>query len=186
MKSRARTTWTEFWTQVRKIENTTALNIIREQDGRREPHVRTRSGNWQPLHSVLLPGDIVPGDGSRDDDAAVDTDFHKPDFELLSNLGVTNAPCDSRDLSSEPQFSLFRNSCRKSFREQDGLPHNPGLDLLSFISTTGVGPMEILTILSDEGRVLYTNALGVTLILTPNHCQLRIGTTLSRVVTSAL
>ena len=153
------TTWTEFWTQVRKIENTTALNIIREQDGRREPHVRTRSGNWQPLHSVLLPGDIVPGDGSRDDDAAVDTDFHKPDFELLSNLGVTNAPCDSRDLSSEPQFSLFRNSCRKSFREQDGLPHNPDLDLLSFISTTGVGPMEILTILSDEGRVLYTNAL---------------------------
>ena len=36
-------------------------------------------------------------------------------------------------------------------------------------------------------RYLEQNGLGVTLILTPRgHCQLRIGTTLSRVVTSAL
>ena len=40
---------------------------------------------------------------------------------------------------------------------------------------------------TDGTKAAQINPLGVTLILTPRgHCQLRIGTTLSRVVTSAL
>ena len=150
--------WTEFWTRVRKIEITTALNII-HQVGRRAPYVRTGSRKWKPLYSVLLPGGIVPGDGSRDDDATVDMGFHMQDVALLRGLGVTDAPCDSRDLSLEPGFFSFRDSCRRRFREQDGLPRTPDLHYLSFTPTKGIGPMEVLTVLSDEGRVLYTDAL---------------------------
>ena len=101
----------------------------------------------------------MPGDGNRDGDATVDTDFHEPDIELLRNLGVTDAPGDDRDLSSEPQFSSFLHLRRQTFRDQPGLPHTPHWWCLNFSSTRGVGPMEVLKVLSDEGRVLYTDAL---------------------------
>ena len=162
------TLWTQFWEQARKVESAAARYIIQ---GIKNYHraiwpekllVRTQSGGWRPLHSVLLPGGIVPGDGSRDDHAAVDMSFHQPDdLELLNNLGVgvTDAPRDDRDLSLEPQFSSFLHSCRQTFRDLPDLPHIPEWNWLNFISTEGVGPTEVLTVLSDEGRVLYTDAL---------------------------
>ena len=161
---------TQFWEQARKVESAAARYIIQGIKNHHRDHhraiwpekllVRTQSGDWRPLHSVLLPGGIVPGDGSRDDHATVDMSFHQPDdLELLNNLGVTDAPRDDRDLSLEPQFRLFLTSRRQTFRDLPDLPHTPERDLLNFISTRGVGPMEVLTVLSDEGRVLYTDAL---------------------------
>ena len=106
---------------------------------------RTLAGNWRPLHSLLLPGDIVPGDGSRDGSATVDTHFQEPDDELLHELGVTEAPHENRDLSMEPRFDSYRHSCRGRFREQDGLPRTPDWDYLDFESSRGAGPLEVLT-----------------------------------------
>ena len=86
----------EFWVSSRKLTVEDAFSIIREfkdlgdlEMWPEELRVRTRADGWRPLHSALLPGDIVPGDGSRDDDATVDTDFHGPDDKLLRALGVT-------------------------------------------------------------------------------------------------
>lgn len=153
--------FTEFWERARQV-GASAQDIIRKRSDRiwrSALRVRPRSGYWKPIHSVLLPGEIVPGDGSRDDHATVDMDFHKPDLELLRNLGVTDAPVDSHDLESEPCFTSFRDSCRSRFCEQDDLPHTPRRDYLGFARTKGVGPLEVLTVLSDEGRALYTDAL---------------------------
>ena len=108
---------------------------------------------------MLLPGDIVPGDGSRDGSATVDTHFHEPDDELLCELGATEAPHENRDLSMEPRFDSYHHSCRGRFREQDGLPHTPVWDCLDFDSSRGAGPLEVFTSLSDEGRALHTDAL---------------------------
>ena len=156
----------KFWISARKLEAQTAGALIREHKDWRSRElwleklrVRTRSGDWRPLHSVLLPGDIVPGDRIRDDDTTVDTDFHEPDLELLRKLGVTDEPRDNCDLSSEPWFHSFRHPCRLRFREQDGLPHIPQWSYLGFTSVKGVGPLEVLSVLSDEGKVLYTDAL---------------------------
>lgn len=121
--------------------------------------MRTRAGTWRPLHSVLLAGEIVPGNRSRDDDATVDIRFHVLDDELLRGFGLTEEPHESCDLSVEPQFALYRNSCRRRFREQEGLPHTPGWRCLNFTSRTGAGPLEVLAVLSDEGGALYTDAL---------------------------
>ena len=151
--------WTEFWEQARKVR-ASAQGIIRERSGWRPAlRVRTRSGCWRPIHCVLLPGEIVPGDGNRDDDATVDTDFHEPDLELLRNLGMTEKPLDSHDPPLEPWFSSFKSDCRQQFTRRT-LPRNPHLYHLKFASIErGSGPLEVLTALSDEGRALYTDVL---------------------------
>lgn len=161
----------EFWKASRKLELTRAHAIIcKFKKGpswdRREAwptrlRVRNRAGDWQPLHSVLLPGEIATGDGSLDEVATVDTLFHEPDDELLRVLGVTEAPSDGRDLSLEPGFAAFRDSWRTRYRAQDELPHRPGWSYLEFTptSTEGAGPLQVLTTLSDHGRSLYTDAL---------------------------
>ena len=154
-----------FWTASRELSTESAADVIREyKDRGREVwssklRVRTGAGTWHPLHSVLLPGEIAPDLGSGDENATVDTQFHELDDKLLHALGVTEEPLGGRDLSLEPQFTSFLVSCRKQYTRQDNLPHNPSWGYLSFMSTKGVGPLEVLTVLSDEGKALYTDAL---------------------------
>lgn len=154
-----------FWIASRMLSTESACDVIREHkdtDGEIWPkklRVRTRAGTWQFLHSVLFPGEIVPDDGSRDEGVTLDTRFHEPDFELLSILGVAEAPRGGRDLSLEPQFASFLSTWRQLYSKQDNLPHNPGKSYLSFVSSKGVGPLQVLVALSDEGNVLFTDAL---------------------------
>ena len=65
-----------------------------------------------PTNWVLLPGSIVPGDGSRDDAATVDVGFHGPDRELLTALGVVAGPQSRRDLSNELCYGWYRDAWR--------------------------------------------------------------------------
>ena len=159
-----------FWIASRALAVENAVDIIREatrDDGnwqRRENwttilRVRTLAGNWRPLRAALLPGDIVPGDGSRDADVAVDTGFHGPDKELLRALGVAETPHDDCDMSTEPRIDSYRAACRYRYYELDDLPSSPRWNYLDFRSLKGAGPLEFLAILSCEGRSLYTDAL---------------------------
>ena len=153
-----------FWTASRSLSNEAAFGIIRQNKdwkGREvwpmRLRVRTRAGTWELLHSVLLPDGIVPGDGSRDDDATVDTEFHEPDDALFRDLGVTGVPHDGRDLSMEPSFRAFLDLHRKRFTNR--LRSNPHSDRLNFETSFGCGPLHVLTRLSEEGRAAYTDAL---------------------------
>ena len=149
-----------FWVTSRKLSEEAASGVIQEhKHWPKTLRVRTRAGTWRPPYAVLLPGDIVPSDGSRDDDASVDIDFHEPDDKLLRALGVTEAPHGGRDLSSEVAYASFRSSCQRQCSKQDNLPHDPHWGYLDFTSSEGVGPLEVLTVLSDEGKSLYTDAL---------------------------
>ena len=156
-----------FWISSREVSDQIAFDVIRGfKDDRTKQEtwptklrVRTRAGTWRSLHSVLLPGGIVPGDGSRDDKATVDIHFHEPDEQLMCALGATAGPHDGRDLSSEQSYTSFRDSCRRRYSEQDNLPHNPDRWYLRFKSSIGVGPLDVLAALSDEGNALYTDAL---------------------------
>ena len=156
----------KFWALSRGLTPEDACVIVHEfkdWEGREvwptKLRVRTLAGNWRPLHSVLLPGAIVPGDGSRDRDATVDISFHEHDDKLLRALEVTEKPQDDRDLSMEPQFELYRNLWKGKFREQSGLGPIPQRNLLNFTSPKGPGPLKVLAVLSDEGRAIYTDAL---------------------------
>lgn len=154
----------DFWITSRKLSTELATEVIRGfkewkvETWPMKLRVRTRAGDWRPLHSVLLPGEIVPGDGSRDSDIAVDTCFHEADGELHRALGITDAPRDRYDLSVEPWFQRFLNACRERFTSRD-MKKNPHSYLLNFETNTGHGPLEVLRLLSDEGRARYTDNL---------------------------
>ena len=152
----------KFWERAREVgDSDKARDIVLRLDGwNSKPLVRTRSGGWRPVHSVLLPGEIVPGDGSRDDETAVDIMFHEPDIELLRGLGAKDAPGESRSerLESEPWFRNYLRKCRDEFISRP-LSNYPRDYYLNFTPTAGSGPLEVLAELSDEGRVLYTEAL---------------------------
>ena len=157
----------EFWMSSRKLSVEAALAVISELKhvrNKRETwptklRVRTRAGNWKFLHSVLLPGEIVRGDGYLDNEVSVDTNFHIPDDKMLHALGATETPQIDRDLSCEESYKPFLYLCQHRYSEQDNLPHNPRWSYLNFSSPKGVGPLEVLAALSNESNALYTDAL---------------------------
>ena len=149
-----------FWVLARRLSIDDAIAIIHEHEKwPRQLKIRTRSGAWRPPHSVLMPGDIVPGDGSRDDDVTVDAGFHQRDTALLSGLGTTHGPVKGRDMTSEPIHGQYQLRCEGQYRRRDDLPSSPRRGYLDFASAEGVGPLAVLSALSDEGRALFTNAL---------------------------
>ena len=155
----------EFWVSSRSLPIESAKDILLEYEDRNrwvklieKLRVRTQAGTWQPLNSVLLPGGILPCDNSRDVGAILDTRFHESDEGLLRKLGATDVPHDGYDLSVEPTFQAFLNHWRQRFTSRD-LVKNPHAHNLIFENTIGCGPLHILTILSDEGRAAYTDAL---------------------------
>ena len=148
-----------FWGLARNLEVEDVLRIISEYDDWPELlRVRARSGRWKPTYAVLMPGDIVPGDGRRDADATVDIGFHQHDAALLAALGVADSPVEGRELW-EPALDEFYRRCEDEYRQQDGLPHRPRREYLYFKSIEGVGPVSVLRVLSDEGAALFTDAI---------------------------
>ena len=148
-----------FWVLARRVGTDDAIAIIHEHEGwPGQLRIKTRSGDWQPPHSVLMPGDILPGDGSRDDDATVDMAFHHRDVALLSELGVRDAPLPSRDMRWEPLLDQYQHRCEEQYRRRGDLPFWPRTGYLA-LTWKGVGPLTVLRALSDEGRALLTGAL---------------------------
>ena len=157
--------WDKFWTTSRSLPSVEkALEIILEHgDGSTQypntgrVRVRTLSGIWRPIDSVLFPGSVVTDD-SKDGDVMVDRNYHDVDYDLLQRLGVVDRPELERDLSPEESESWYREylrDCRRAFIARD-LPRSPQWSYLCFKSTIGSGPLRVMTMLSDEASVRYT------------------------------
>lgn len=151
--------WRAFWALVREVEPELAVqSITNQQDWRKHLRVHTQADNWAPIHRVLLPGSIVPGPDSREQQAAVDLEFHEAEKGLLDRLGAVSEPAGGLELSAESWLSSFQAKSRDQFTARQ-LPSQPHHYLLKFNSTRGTGPLDVLDVLSDEGRVDYTDAL---------------------------
>ena len=148
--------WRKFWQLAREVDQPVAIEIIQSHDGWRDLiHVRTIAGSWSYLFNTLLPGRIVPADGSRDSEVAIDPQFHEADLRLLRLLDVEDAPISDCELSSS-QKENFTRSCRTKFTQRD-LPRSPHWHMLNFYwRKTTSGPLDVLEALSDEGKALYT------------------------------
>ncbi len=163
-----------FWNHSRKLSPETACEIIRECEAPDLLRVSTRAGRWAPTCSVLLPGEIAPGDGTRDNIVTVDTCFHSRDTDLLAELGVSDGPRPGRAMFHEPEFVKYKHHQRalyllhassrprKDYLDFAGrVPHRrgPAQWECPWPKPIATGPLQVLTLLSDEGRVLYTEAL---------------------------
>ena len=147
--------WNEFWQLCKDLDQSTSAGIIRAQDHWRDAlSFRTIDGSWRSLFNTLLPGRIVPGDGSRDESIAIDTEFHAANLELISLLGVKDIPQAKHPLSSR-HYRRFLSDCRRRFADRE-LQRQPRSHLLNFIGTNTTGPLDVLAELSDEGNARYT------------------------------
>ena len=151
--------WIRFWHLTRELEEDVAFEIISELSADRAcapaaPRVRTVAGNWEPIFNVLIPGTIVPADGSRDADVAIDIQFHELDLSILRRLDAVEAPSPYCKLPWD-MWWRYSQRCRVDFTRRD-LPRDPHRHMLNFRRNTTSGPLGVLELLSDEGRADYT------------------------------
>ena len=163
--------WTRVWQAARECEPQEAAEALRAfkpswtpsadpLDHRSGPRVRTVAGSYRPLSTVLLPGTIVPADGSRDADVCVDLVFHEQDRELLKRLGATALPDAVHPCTEAPWFQQYfgdaYSQLMASLTPGQSKPHT---HLLRFDHSEGRGPVEPLPRLSLEGRLAFTSCL---------------------------
>ena len=155
--------WREFWDLTRDTDPKMATEIIQARIfWQNRLRVQTKAGIWRSFCHILLPGPIVPVDGSRDRTVAVDVRFHQADLDLLKRLGAVKTPQNGS--LSEGHFWQFRETCRKFYRntckeraDRFQTPHSRKLKFQTH--TAGNGPLDILKALSAQGRALCTNVL---------------------------
>ena len=154
--------WRMFWDLSRNIDVDEAESIVRNRYAwRSHLRLKTISGAWNPIHSVLLPGSVVPGDGGRDRDVTVDVGFHRQDIELIRSLGISDQPQHDWDLSVEPGYRSYRGMCADEFQQHAYVStrRRPQLMKIDFVQTRGVGPVHVISLLSEEGKARFTDAV---------------------------
>ena len=122
--------------------------------------VLTLGEEWRSLFRSLLPGPIVPGDGSRDTKVTIDTGYHQADMELLSRLGAVDSPRGAHELSLA-QRDRYHSRCRTTYQDfcVRSVGSRPQGEYLNFDRGTTSGPLDVIADLSEKGRSLYTEAL---------------------------
>ena len=158
--------WRKFWNLARSADSAAAVEIITSHNNWRDSlRVRTVDGHWRTLFNALMPGRIVPADGSRDGGIAIDVaGFHADDGETLRRLGAVEGPRAGYPLSlahREQKEQLYREEFTKPERD---LPRNPRWEMLNFVQSITSGPLDLLRVwsdgvtigLSDEAKALYT------------------------------
>ena len=163
--------WHRFWELARDVDQPVAYEIIRSykyeyrqgrlwKNWRDSLCVLTLEGEWRSLFRSLLPGPIVPGDGSRDAKVAIDTGYHQADMELLARLGTVGSPRGAHELSLA-QGDRYHSRCRTTYQDlcARSVGSRPLREYLSFDRATASGPLDVIADLSEEGKVLYTEAL---------------------------
>ena len=163
--------WRRFWELARDVDQPVAEEIIRSyrneyrqgrwwKNWRDSLCVLTLGGEWRSLFRSLLPGPIVPGDGSRDTEVAIDTGYHQADMELLSKLGAAGSPRGAHELSLA-QRDRYRSRCRTTYQDlcERSVNSRPQGVYLNFDRGTTSGPLDVIADLSEDGKAFYTEAL---------------------------
>lgn len=156
-----RVDWSQFWHLARAVNHDAALRAIKQRPRNAAPiHVRTLAGVFTPVEDVLLPGRVVPDDGTRDTSLAVDMAFHAKDLDLLRGLGLSDGPTETGGSESESWFGDYRREMDSRYeKELHGRRGRPQAGYIKFDQHTMLGPLAPLTRLSDEGRERFTSLI---------------------------
>jgi len=154
--------WTQFWTLLRSAGGNAQVDRIRARypDARAALHVRAKDGRFRPMSHCLLPGAVVPRDGSRDASLTVDMDFHGPDAAIFRDLGLSDRPAVSSDPKQQPWFSEYREAMHEEYLR--GLPVNAPRTSIGRMHLEGAapaGPLDLLPRLSEAGRAAFVAAI---------------------------
>ncbi len=160
--------WARFWELLNSAGGSVQVGAIRSRvaDPTATLHARTLAGRFVPLKACMLPGPVVPADGSRDGHLAIDMSFHANDRSILRSLGVTDRPDTPYKPDDDGWFEEYRQAMYDEYCSALG-----ATDRRVMIATMrldgGVvaGPLGLFKQLSDEGRADFLAAIPDELLV---------------------
>ena len=151
--------WQLFWRACRGVNPEIAVSqLMQRGDWRHRLRLRTVSGEWRPVSNVLMPGVVVPADGTRDSRAIVDLDYHREDGMFFQRVGLSDRPTKYWQFGLETDFlDLVHDSVDEYQRRGfERIGQNPQPQYVKFNRVTGVGPTDVLIELSVKGKSAFT------------------------------
>ncbi|WP_329376881.1 DEAD/DEAH box helicase [Streptomyces sp. NBC_01351] len=154
--------WSNFWLLLRSAGGNAQVDRIRVKVPKYTEtlRVRTLDGRYRPMRDCLLPGPVVPADGSRDASIAVDLGFHEGDRPVFRDLGLGDRPTVGHRPGKDWWFEEYRESIHE--RHLRSLPPNsprPNISRLTVEGAPTAGPLHLLPALSEDGRAAFVAAL---------------------------
>ncbi|MFE4250107.1 sacsin N-terminal ATP-binding-like domain-containing protein [Streptomyces sp. NPDC056910] len=174
------TAWSNFWVLLRSAGGSAQVDRIRTKVPKplETLRVRTLDGRYRAMRDCLVPGPVVPGDGSRDKSIAVDLDFHESDRAVFRELGLFDRPTGGYRPHKESWFDEYRQVVHDGhLRGLASSAPRPSITRLAVEGSPTLGPLHLLPALSDEGRAAFVAALPATDI--SQHWQMQYGSTAS-------
>lgn len=154
--------WTRFWELFHSAGGSHVTAEVRS----RVPlplatlFVRTKDGHYHRMQDCMIPGPVVPADGSRDAAVAVDMSFHSDDMAVFREFGLLAQPTGGRRPEDEPWFDEYRTAVFDSYcRSLDSKASRPTISRLKLEGAAIGGPLHLLPLLSDEGKAAFVKAL---------------------------
>ena len=150
----------QMWNLTRGLPVNDAKAAIESALGVGNAHVRTLARRAERVGTVLLPGVIVPADGSRDAALTIDTSFHAQDLPLLRSLGAVSEPQLEQPSKDELWFKEWDKAARAAYSafvlERRGRVPATKVRIISGRTFCG---LDIAEKLSDEGRRALTEVV---------------------------
>ncbi|MFJ1543566.1 DEAD/DEAH box helicase [Streptomyces sp. NPDC088246] len=170
--------WSNFWVLLRSAGGSAQVNRIRTKVSKplETLRVRTLDGRYRPMRDCLLPGPVVPADGSRDKAIAVDLNFHESDKPVFRDLGLFDRPTGGYRPHEEAWFQEYRQVVHDwHLRNLASTAPRPNISRLSVEGAATLGPLHLLPALSEEGRAAFVSALPASDMA--QHWQMQYGAT---------
>ncbi|MEU6056208.1 DEAD/DEAH box helicase [Streptomyces xanthochromogenes] len=154
--------WSNFWVLLRSAGGNAQVNRIRNKVPKplHTLRVRTVDGRYRAMRDCLVPGPVVPGDGSRDKSLAVDLDFHESDRAVFRELGLFDRPTGGFRPHEDSWFEDYRQVVHdRHLRGLASSAPRPSITRLTLDGAPTLGPLHLLPALSEEGRAAFVAAL---------------------------
>ncbi|MCG7578802.1 DEAD/DEAH box helicase [Mycolicibacterium sp. OfavD-34-C] len=105
----------QLWELTRGLPVKEAADALNNGFGIGKTPAISMAGMTECLANLLMPGTIVPSDGSRDVGLALDTRVHAVDRELLHALGATAEPVRGIPGSGEKWYQQWQNAAHEKY-----------------------------------------------------------------------
>ncbi|SFQ16160.1 DEAD/DEAH box helicase [Amycolatopsis rubida] len=154
--------WTRFWELMRTAGKTSQVPAIEKAmpSAQDTLKVRTVAGNWRSIGQCLLTGAVVPEDGSRDAEIAIDPGFHGDDRSVLIEFGAVATPRRGHRPDGETWFDEYHKAVYESYvRKLKPTEHRPATKTVKVEGGPIAGPTSVFLELSKEGRAAFLNAM---------------------------
>lgn len=150
--------WTRFWELLRKAGGATQTQAIRNKIEKisESLQVKTVAGRFVPLKACMWPGPVVPADGSRDGDLAVDISFHADDRSILREFGVMDRPSTGCKPNEDGWFEEYKQAMYDEYCANLGATERRvQIRTMVLEGAPTAGPLHLFKRLSDEGRAAF-------------------------------